>query len=711
MLLTFLACVRAAIALVAVAYLPGVLALRLLRFRCSAWLVQLALSVALSLTFDMMAGALVNWAYPYIGISRPLSAGSVVATLGLLVAGLAAANAILLPAPRWYRWRSGIPTIRASRSTCLVFCLCTLSPFLAAFAASVYTTFNVTWVMILMLLLIMSLTIILGTQRSLGMSSLYPYALMTLALALLLARSLLSQYIVGWDVQWEYFFAERVRESGHWLVGNSASQLNSTLSVVVLPPILSSTTGISTTWLFKLIYPMILSLAPPVLYFIYRRIWGAQASFLAALFFIFLNVFYFALTQAARMEISTLFLVLIVFIVLGHEYGSRHAMLAILLVAGLTVSHYSSAFIFAVWLATGGAVYVLFTLSGSHRLCVTPPRPLVSFGLVALAFVLAYAWYAYTSNGITFRTGVTVLAWSWRLLASTLTFGTHNPELAQAASGNHLSPVQQVARYLYLGTSALVVLGYIAATTGKVRRIDVRYTALSTSALLIFCASLILPGVSIAYDTGRMYLQALVVLAPFFVVGVGVVVRVALTVPGPVGKARVRLSSVHAGLAAVVLATYLGFQVGLVASLTGSPSTLGLDPSGPEHNAIYAYPQDVDAALWLHSSLPRSTVYGDQYGWMRLGSYGLFPRSSVRDFTAPGVTVSAGSVVFLRYLNARWKQTSITPPNTAAIADVPLRMPHMAAGDRLDTVYDAGGSRVLLVAPVGAQSVTAGGAG
>lgn len=689
---------RPVVAVAVLTYLPGFLALRLLNLDRRPASIQIPLEVGVSLAMLMTVGWLMSIAYPLVGINRPLAQVPVTVTCGVLISALLAANGTRRRrSPDCHNAIAPVRLAHMPWSSFVYASLAALTPPFAVLAATVFGTSGDNRLMVSLFLIVMALIIWAGLRRP-RMAEAYPLVVFALSLSLVLARTLIGRYISGWDIQWEYFFAQKTTEFGAWNINDSSSQLNSTLSVAVLPTILTRITGLPTTWVFKLLYPLFLSLSAPVLYELYRRYVTRQQAMLATLFVVSCNVYYFALPQAVRMEIAFLFLALALYLLFEPKQGVKNAALIMFCVWGLIVAHYSSAFIFAAWLSVSAFV---FRVARSRLKKWYLYAPAVSPGrapVILFTVITSYAWYAFTSRGITVREVGIVMEWSWRLLSQTFTTRTHNGMISEAVTGAHLNAVQQVARFLYLGTTALLLLGFVTSLLNRRSQFALGYMALAGCAAALLLGTIFLPGVSIAYDTGRMYLQSSVVLAPFFVLAVYGGVRAAMRVLAcVVPSLQMGVRPLAAWTSAILVAAYFGFQVGVINTLTGYQSTVVLDPSGPQHDALFLRPGEVAAANWLHNAKPRGPVYADSFGWMRLESYGLVSRGRIRTIDTAS-TFATGSTLYLDSVNVTRREATAPDLQSAGIRYVPLVLPPTGPGEsrKLATVYDGRDARVMV---------------
>jgi uncharacterized membrane protein len=148
----------------------------------------------------------------------------------------------------------------------------------------------------------------------------------------------------------EYFVAEATLSKGSWggdygisLVGRT-SWYFSCLSVTILPTILSEITGLNLSTLFTVVYPIIFSLMPTLIFLVIREV--CKKTELAALSAIlYSEMFRFTAPQMIRQYIAIIFLVLVLFVVFKEKALSkqRHTYLVLFFffTFGVVMSHYT----------------------------------------------------------------------------------------------------------------------------------------------------------------------------------------------------------------------------------------------------------------------------------------------------------------------------------------------------------------------------------
>ena len=197
----------------------------------------------------------------------------------------------------------------------------------------------------LVIALIAVIPILIGFDRVIP-EALYPLAVLSISISLLLHTSLISPYLWGYDIHYETFLANLVIDNEFW-DSMSPGNVNAMLSVVLLAPMYSYITGLDLTWVFKIVYPLIFALVPLGLYHVFRRQVGAKSAFLACFFFVSFIIFYAEMASLARQEIAELFFVLLLMIMVARNIPKRtNFTLFAIFGASLVVSHYGTSYIY-----------------------------------------------------------------------------------------------------------------------------------------------------------------------------------------------------------------------------------------------------------------------------------------------------------------------------------------------------------------------------
>jgi uncharacterized membrane protein len=520
-------------------FIPGVLLLRILGIHKLSTLETLLYSVGLSIGTLMFLGLLMNAAYPLLGVARPITAMPVIVTINAAV--------LILCGVSYLRDREyanpDFMQLRATLNRPAVF-FYTL-PLLAVIGTFFVNTYNNS-ILLLILIGFITLVAVLAAYDIFVPRSMYPLAVLSISVSLLLHTSLVSTYLWGFDVHYEHFMASKVISSGFWdntVPGN----VNAVLSIVILAPLLSIISDLSLAWVFKIIYPLIFALVPLGLFQVFRSQMDAKIAFLAAFFFTTLFTFYAEMPSLGRQEIAELFLVLILMLMVNRDLGNvQNALLFGIYGAAMAVSHYGLAYIYtfalaAAWLilkitattsfknAVGQAGQILAGLPltgiGHSQLDNTAPHRTITAPHVLFFILFTNIWYILVAGGTAFTTVRKITDNIQRDLIAEL-FSQASSEGMNILMNQPVSFTHAIAKYMHLFTLFLIAIGVIGIlvnykeiNTKRGIRIGKEFAALSAVFLFIGFAGIAIPYVADSLNTARLYQISLIFLAPYCVIG------------------------------------------------------------------------------------------------------------------------------------------------------------------------------------------------
>jgi uncharacterized membrane protein len=341
-----------------------------------------------------VGGLLMNEILPLVGIARPLDRLPV----------LAAADLSLLGLLWWRRW--DWPETRAVRTTVGMLKTLTARERLLLVAGLIVVFGAVAGAVRLnngagsttaVVMLCTAALLVVGLIR--WRWQLRPGAIVVtiylFSLALLLMTSLRGWDIAGHDIQREFHVFQLTAANGNWDISRFRDAYNACLSITILPTMLAGMTGLSGTYVFKLVLQLVFALCPVIVYLIARRFRSVLVAVLAAVYFASFPTFFTDMPFLTRQEIAFIFLGAIILIATNERYPVRHRQVGVAVCSvGVVLSHYSTtymliALLIVAWLARGIA-------SGSERFLAMrrgrPPvgsrqRPVV-LGAANIAFLI-----------------------------------------------------------------------------------------------------------------------------------------------------------------------------------------------------------------------------------------------------------------------------------------------------------------------------------
>jgi uncharacterized membrane protein len=529
--------------------------------------------------------------------------------------------------------------------------------------------------LLVMIPLVALVPILIAFDKSIP-ERLLPLALAMIALALLYHTSLISADILGPDIHQEYYFANLVKTNSFW-DSTIPNDYNAMLSVVMLAPILSDVTGLSLTFVFKILYPLLFSLVPVVLYEIFKKQTESRTAFLAVFFFMSVFTFFTEMISLARQQIGEIFLVLLILLIInrGVNLRKRWGLLAVF-GASLVLAHYALAFIFMCSLIS--AQLILFLLEKRMRRqsfdtrlnsYITPNRSWKNRAITAV-FVVFYcvflfSWFIYISGSKTFDSIIHVTS----LIVKNTFTEFLSPEKAQGLSILLVEPVSivhQITKMLHILMQLFIVVGLFSLVLRRDKeRFNEEYVSLCAVMFVLSLAAIALPYLASSFNTTRLYHVTLIFLALFGVVGAVSVFDLLSRVLSSIVKKRGFVSTqIALKLVSVILGIFLLFNTGFVYEVTRShPTSISLSQNwimeyGNANEKLefyntYTPTEEVVSAEWLSQHRDdKSIIYSDYRARNNaLNAYAMISRSEGLVIYNDTVMVDAKSYVYLRKLN------------------------------------------------------------
>ncbi|WGM88488.1 MAG: DUF2206 domain-containing protein [Candidatus Bathyarchaeum tardum] len=541
-----------------------------------------------------------------------------------------------------------------------------------------------------MIILIAILVVLSVFSQKLLPSDLYPFALLMIGISLLFHSSLISSYIVpfGSDIPGEFLLFQNTLNDFQWNQLFSPSMgytllntYNNMLSITILPTVYSTLLNIDSFLMFKVLYPLIFSLIPLVLYQVWQYFIDKKYAFIAAFFFMAQNTFYTEMLGLSRQIIAELFFVLLLFIILHKNIKPITKMICFVVFSfGLVTAHYSLALIF------------LFFISATLVFYIITKRPTmkISITMVLIFFVIMFTWYIYTSGSASFITlmekGEFVVSMLGDFFNPASRGDTVLTGLGLAESPSIFNTISRIIAYVLQG---FIIVGFLGLVT-NLKKIRTEFFVFGIIATLFLGMLIIIPGLANTLNMTRFYHILLFFLAPLCILGARLIVKLITK--------RQKEFAVCA-LLLFVLVPYFFFQTNFVYEITGNDSWsiplsgYRMDPLRLYGHSGYTDEYSVHGVRWLSKNVnfTTSVVYADdRTGTNVLTIHGLIATGKV---ALSNVTVVADNgFVYLSSLNViyglipyrdvSWNTTELSP-----------------VFEGLNLVYSNGGSKIYVNTP------------
>jgi len=657
---------RQTVGFIFLSFIPGILIIRILKIHNVSTIESLLYSVGLSIAFVMFVGLFANFVLPLIGISKPISLLPIMAILAIftLILGAVAykrdkafsatARDCLAEFPRIARDRPRNDREK-SKFFSPPYLLLFLLPLIAICGTHLVNLYQNNFLLLFFIIVICCVVAMIAFDRL--PKNAYPLAIVMIAVSLLLHVSLISPQLNGGDIHVEYYFQNLVVQNNYWDFTISHNY-NTALSVVMLCPIYSLVLNMDAVWVFKIIYPLLFSLVPLALFYIFREQIGAKRAFLSAFFFMSVTTFITLMPQLTRQQIAELFFALLILLLVDRKLAlNQKTTLAIIFAISLIMSHYALGYICLAFLIIGWGIVALIRNHAGRRIWewLTRkfgglPQSIISQGafphkimalILGIYLVSVLGWYGGIAQGTALNTIINIGQGQYSLLSSELPGGFFDPTEREALVATALgldfpsaSPLGKGFRIFQYLTELFIVVGFLRMVfKPKDFKFKAEYVALSVVAALILLACIVIPRFSSYLCVDRFYHISLFLLAPPCVLG-GEAIWHGVSKSAQSAsyrlKAKRALSSPHSSenssgylrfFTLAILIPYFLFNSGFFFEVTGSqrfavndsPSSMALS-SYRLDMAVFSR-KDAEAVTYLAKVMDSDdVVYADQWG-------------------------------------------------------------------------------------------------
>jgi len=469
---------------------------------------------------------------------------------------------------------------------------------------------------------------------------------------------------VGTDIHQEYYFSNLAKNQFHW-DSTIPNEYNAMLSIVMLAPILSFVTGLSITWVFKIIYPLLFSFVPLVLFQIFRKQTNNKIAFFSVFYFMSVITFFTEMLGLARQEIAEIFLSLLILLFISKKIDrTKQASLLIIFYFSLVVSHYGASYIFLFVLVC--SLLILFVTKKTRLIS---ENKTISKYFVFLYAILLICWYVYVSGSATFNIMIIIAS----LIARNIT-DLFNPQATQGLNILLSTPESfihgafKIFQVLMLLFITIGIIDMVFKLIKKKSKFDFNFASFSLVSFFFCLSAVAVPFVSGALNTTRLFHITLFFLAPFCVLGTVFIFRTLFKASILISKKAIRGTTEKSLKAfSIILAIFLLFNTGFVYEiLQDLPYSISLSQNwtkehgnGDDKFALYSaidLPQEVVSASWLaqHRN-PALGVYADYRSCNNvLNAYAMISRSESHAMGAWGtklIVIENWSYIYLRKVN------------------------------------------------------------
>lgn len=572
---------------------------------------RIVYSIGLSISFLMFFGYLINQTYYFFGYRIPLSTISLSLSLSLVL--------LIMIAMLYFKEKNNdqcSPSLELNLIP-IEKVLISLSVFLPAL--SIYgiwvmnTTSNNLYILILYFLIVFLVILIASLNKRIP-EKIYPFLIYFIGLSLVLPFALRSNYIMGDDVHYSFYLFKNIFIRLHWSILED-TPLSACLSITLLPTIYKSLLNINNQYIFKLLYPLLFSFAPLIIYELTRKYVKANYAFLASFFFMSQQAFLWTLYQA-RTDTAIFFFALSILVIFDGRMGSaKRKMLFLIFMFSVIVSHYSTTYIYFFTLVT--VVIFSYLLSIKLRSQQKSLNKNISVSTSILFFTALFFWFSQvTKSG--FGHGVRFVSKTIGELNQMFMMESRS-EMVGTVFGQGI--IERGAPYVIEFIFTWVVLVTIAigifyliikfrTVTLKSKekvwfflenRMDTECFALIMSCAGLLLVFVVLPFVSEGYGMIRTYCQSSIVLSVVFIIGAMVI------------SERIKLRPVL--LILIIILPYFLCVTGVTYQFFGYPRQPVLNYEGDIYHTYYIHDTEYRSGQWyMLYSKKNFEIYTDTAG-------------------------------------------------------------------------------------------------
>lgn len=611
---------------------PGLLILQILKLDKIDFTERLVLSVGLSISFLMFFGLFLNTFSLNIGYSTPLATSPLlislnIAFIALTIVGYKINKNLCFP----------LTNIKLTTSEKGFLIVPILFPALSIFGMHVMNTTDNNIILMFLYLLIAAYVIFVCFSNQKFPKRLYPVVIFLIGISLVLLIVFRSNHILGVDAHLEYYYFQTTRDNLHWCIsGHSA--LNACLSISLLPAIYQSILNVPSEFLFKVIYPVIYSTSPLLIYILSKKYVRESYAFLASCFFMFQYSF-LSSTMNARTGTAVFFFVLTVMILFNDKIDPlTKKILFIVFMASCMVSHYATTYIF------------LFILLGTFIGIEILPKKyevkkVVSLTITIIFFALIFFWYSQVtetafSAGISFigNTFSNLNAFFVEEARSSNVLALLGEDIGQKGIPHKIEFIFTWLTFAFIGIGIITLIRrYKEMSFPELNfkspdflrdKIDVTYFMIAVISTGILFAMIVLPFISRGYGMHRLYSVGIAILSVFFVIG-GIVIanylNKLLVIHRRKALTKNALQVRTYLIILLILIPYFFCVTGVTYQVFDYPRAITLN-SGGEHEYLFVHDQDSCGAKWSGDHIEkRQKIYTDFIGGSTLTSQGAIP--------------------------------------------------------------------------------------
>lgn len=612
---------------------PGFLILTILKQNKIEFLIKFVLSVGLSVFILLAVGLFLNLLYPIL--LKPLSLTPLLLSLNI--------STILLSIYAYKRNKDNFNTslifnhnfkLGDKLLSPLLFPF--LFPLLAVLGTYLMNTTPNNILILTMLFLIPVYVVVIAYLKDRIHPLTYPLSLFMIGAGLILMYALTSAHIMGRDVHQEFYCFQFTLTNLHWNINDYYNPYNACLSITILPTLYQVLSNMNPEYVFKLLFGLLGTVLPLIVYTVARKYLNPKFAFLAALLFVF-QVFFINIVSAVRQEVAVLFFFLAVMVVFDcfgetkFEKSGVKKLLFLIFVSSMVVSHYATSYVAFALLVPILLLPFLKNLYFKRKLTV------VNFEVLLIYFFVIILWFILYAK-VQFLAGSEVIQSTVAATASATGAGGGSVAFESSREGTILNilgiGIQNLPNLI-----AVIVNDFIFLTIGiglitllvkfrrlvkhktvfiydGIRKLDSQLVFAGFLSLILLAMFIILPSVSFFYGSDRLFFQLLIFTVPIFIIGTFKIAELLNKV--------IKKPDLKVALILIILISLFICNTHLQYDLTGIPFSPEYDKTGITRGELYIYDGEIATAKWIGNyRVDNINTYTDAVGFERLSMGGV----------------------------------------------------------------------------------------
>jgi len=737
--------IKVILSLIFLIIIPGLLIMLVFKIRSIGFWEYLVYIIGLSVAFIMFAGLALNQILPALKMTdKPLSLYPILISFDILLLIF-----IFLSYKRNKDLKLELKFPKLDITNKTLFIIPIIFPVLSILGAIILNNQGPNFFTMFMLGGIAVYVFFIVLFRKKLNENIYPWAIFMMSISLLLMCSLRSCHIAGWDIHREYQMFQLTKENFHWSMLNFPGHFyNACLSITILPTILSSFLKINDEYIFKLVFQILFSFVPVIVFFVLRRYTKGIIAFLASFFFISQYQFMQQMPALVRQEISILFFVL--FLVTLFEKNFNYFIKKILLLIfgfSIIISHYSTnyvalilfTFVYCVWLffrktenkKAFSKIYQKLNLKEKGR----SKREKYYLGgtLILVFFVFTFLWsfqFTKTSDNlidlvktVTSNMGKIFTNEMKSKQALLLLWGSVKTYTMDDVENyrdnitkeyhtnktwiNFYSPEKYTdyaiePRYPKIISSPNIKVKIISEYLTKIFSRFLKISILIGIFYLLFSQlkKQKIDAEYIVMSLGSIFLVGIIIIVPYISIGYNVErliqqTLVLLSLPVVLGVLVVfrflKNENTKFLLIAIIFICFFLPSSGFNANIIGGEPQMNLNNFGEEHDRFYTYESEVKSLEWLSKYYnQKDKIYLDEYAILKTYSFSRINENNFLEYILPSI-IDKNAYVYSSYTNKINKTTRVDYKNNFLEYNFPIEF---LSGNK-NKIYNNGGSEIF----------------